>query len=259
MPANKGEDPERLIEVAGLRKDFGRLRAIDDVSFAIARGEVVGLVGPNGAGKSTTIHILLGLIEPTAGLIRLFGRDIRHDRETVLDRVNFTSPYVNFPARLTVFENLMVYARLYAVDARRQRVRELLEIFGVAHLASRPVARLSSGELARVRLCKALLNRPRLLLLDEPTANLDPPAAAAVKRILLDGSRRNGVTILYTSHDMAQVEELCDRVLFMTRGRIIANGTPLEVTRQILHEERQTPALAEAFLRIGHRVPHEAP
>jgi len=240
-----------FVTAAGLTKSFGSFTAVDDVTFHVAAGEIVGLVGPNGAGKTTIVHMLLGLITPSGGTVRLFGKDLERDRESILSRLNFTSPYMGFPRRLTVTENLDVYARLYAVPDRADRIAELLAQFGIAHLATSPVARLSSGETTRVGLCKAFLNRPVLLLLDEPTAFLDPEAALSVRRLLADMQQRDGTTILYTSHNMREVQHLCDRVLFLKRGRIVATGTPLEVTRDLLGASRDVPALEEAFIRIA--------
>jgi len=242
-----------LLQVINLRKDFGDFRAVDDLSFTVSEGEVVGLLGANGAGKSTTIHMLLGLILPTAGTILLFGKDILHHHEEVFGAINFTSPYAGFPGRLSAYENLMVYAGLYGVRKRRAKVHELLELFGIASLARKPVAQFSSGEVARLRLCKAFLNDPKLLFLDEPTANLDPLAAAQVKKILVERQQRDGTAILLTSHNMTEVEELCRRVLFMSGGRIVADGTPVEVTRKFLNEDRAEPALTDVFIRIGER------
>jgi ABC-2 type transport system ATP-binding protein len=241
------------IVVEHLGKTFGALRAVDDVSFEVGAGEIVGLVGPNGAGKSTLVHMILGLIAPTTGAVRLFGTHVEDDRERTLQRVNFTSPYASFPKRLTVEENLDVYARIYNVRDRARRISELLDYFGIAGLRGVQVSRLSSGETTRVGLCKALLNAPELLLLDEPTAFLDPQAALQVRELLLAEQRRRGTTILYTSHNMREVQRLCDRIVFINRGRIVASGTPLEVTRTILGAARDAPALEEAFIRIAAR------
>src|SRR5438067_4799741 len=165
------------VHVQNLTKRFGDFTAVDDISFYIGPGEILGLLGPNGAGKTTTIQMLLGIITPTAGRIAVLGLDLHRERTRVLQQVNFSSAYVALPPRLSVWQNLEIYARLYSVPDRRARIEELLASFEVAHLRDRPVGTLSSGETARVNLCKALLNRPRVLLLDEPTASLDPDAA----------------------------------------------------------------------------------
>jgi ABC-2 type transport system ATP-binding protein len=249
-----------LVEVEHLTKVFNRdFKAVDNVSFNVREGEIVGLLGPNGAGKTTTIHILLGLIAQTSGTVRIFGLPFDKHREEILQRANFSSPYVAFPFRLTVYENLMVFAQLYVIRHPAKKIAELMERFGIGALRNTPVARLSSGETTRVGLCKAFLNDPELLLLDEPTAYLDPQVALQVKEGLLEMRQRYGTTILYTSHNMAEVERMCSRIIFLSRGRVIATGTPIEVTQKLLNENRNTPALEEVFLRVaaGHS-PYEA-
>jgi len=238
------------VEVEHLSKAFGGLKVVDDVSFAIEEGDFIGLLGPNGAGKSTTIYMMLGLISPSSGKIRMLGRDLRSDRQEILARINFTAPYVAFPARLTAFENLMVFAHLYGVARPAEKIMGLLELFDVQHLRNKPVGRLSSGENARVGLCKALLNDPELLLLDEPTAYLDPHISAMVTATLAALSK-HGTTIIYTSHNMREVETLCNRIIFLSRGRVIADGQPLQVTQAVLRDNRSDPALGEVFLRLA--------
>lgn len=247
-----------LVTVECLTKIYGGFKAVDDVSFVVQPGEVAGLVGPNGAGKTTIIHILLGLISTNAGAVRLFGKSLDADREQILQRLNFTSPYMAFPARLTVLENLRVFALIYNVRNPAQKIIELLERFGIEHLKNKPISRLSSGETTRVGLCKAFLNNPELLLLDEPTAYLDLQVARQVRDVLLDLQRSRGTTILYTSHNMHEVQRMCNRVIFLSHGRVIATGTPIEITRKILKEDRASPALDEVFIRIAGRGPDEA-
>ncbi|MBV8771118.1 MAG: ABC transporter ATP-binding protein [Deltaproteobacteria bacterium] len=247
-----------VVTVDHLTKVFGRFKAVEDVSFAIHKGEIVGLVGPNGAGKTTTIHMLLGLIAPTSGNITLFGRHYEGHREEILQKLNFTSPYMAMPGRLTVCENLKVFARIYNVRDASAKIDQLLHSFGILHLKGKPVARLSSGESTRVVMCKAFLNDPELLLFDEPTAYLDPEAALQVREILLDLQARRGTTILITSHNMRDVQRMCGRVVFLNRGRVMATGTPIEVTRQVLNEDRDVPALDEVFIRIAREQVDEA-
>ena len=242
-----------LLEVRHLTKTFRNFRAVDDVSFCVYKGEIVGLVGPNGAGKSTVVHMLAGLITPSAGTFSMFGKSLNTHREQILQRLNFTSPYVAFPARLTVRENLAVYARLYNVSDPMDKIADLLDRFDVRKLANKPISRLSSGETARVALCKAFLNDPELLVLDEPTVYLDPLIALEVRDVLLDLQRSRGTSILYTSHNMAEVERMCNRVVFLSHGRVTATGSPIEVTRAILAEHRDEPALEEVFIRIARR------
>jgi len=239
-----------LVEIENLTKTFGDFRAVDDVCFSIPRGEIIGLLGPNGAGKTTTIHMILGLITPTSGRINIFGKSMATDREYILEQMNFTSPYVAFPFRLTVLENLKVFARIYNLPRPRERIDELLERFGITKLRDKAISRLSSGENTRVGLCKAFLNDPRLLLLDEPTAYLDPEVAWQVKNALLEAQREKGTTILYTSHNMDEVERMCKRIIFLHHGKVIAAGSPIEITQTILEEEREEPALEEVFMRV---------
>ncbi len=240
-----------IVKVGGLCKSFGSFRAVDDVSFTVAQGCVIGLIGPNGAGKTTIVHTMLGLITPDAGEIMLFEKVLAHHREEILRRLNFTSPYVNFPGRLTVLENLLICAGLYGVRKPKQKIIDLLEEFGILALAGQPVSRLSSGEVTRMALCKAFLNSPELLLLDEPTAYMDPFAAQRTRATLLDLQHRLGTTILFTSHNMREVQQICDGVIVLNKGRIICAGSPVEVTRSVLHEDRATAALEEVFLRIA--------
>ncbi|MGH7864824.1 MAG: ABC transporter ATP-binding protein [Candidatus Binataceae bacterium] len=244
----------KIIEVQNLTKTFGGFRAVDDVSFTVEKGEIVALLGPNGAGKTTTIQMVLGLVTPSAGAIRIFGKPFDENREEILQLMNFTSPYVAFPYRLTVMENLAVYARMYAVANPAQRIAALLEEFGVSELARKPVSALSSGENTRVNLCKAMLNDPQLLLLDEPTAYLDPDIAWRVKEYLQRAQRERGITIVYSSHNMSEVERLCSRIIFLHRGRIIAEGSPLAVTEFLLDEQRGEAALEEVFLRVARGI-----
>jgi len=243
-----------LVQVENLTKQFDDFIAVKGVSFGIERGEIVGLLGPNGAGKTTTIQMILGLVTPTTGDIRIFGKSMATHRAEILQRMNFTSPYVSFPFRMTVQENLNVFARLYGIDHARERIAAMLEQFDVARLRDKPIARLSSGENTRVGLAKALLNDPELLLLDEPTAYLDPEIAHQVKQQLLAANRERGMTILYTSHNMAEVEQLCSRIVFLNHGRVIAIGSPIEITHAILKEERDEPALEEVFMRVAREA-----
>jgi len=249
---------EPAIQVAGLRKSYGEFEAVRGIDFEVSPGEVFGLLGPNGAGKTTTIHMILGLISPTSGEVRIFGKRFEEHRQEILEQMNFTSPYVAFPIRLTVFENLMVFARMYNLPHPRAKIAELAKLFDIEELLRKPVSRLSSGETTRIGLCKAFMNDPKVLLLDEPTAYLDPQIASQVKGILLDMQRERGTTILYTSHNMAEVERMCARIIFLSRGRVLASGTPIEVTQTILQEDRDEPALEEVFLHVAQRQTNEA-
>lgn len=248
-----------VVDVRRLTKTFGKLCAVDDVSFSVRKGEIVGLVGPNGAGKTTIVHMLLGLVTPSAGTFSLFGKSLDKDSEYILQRLNFISPTVAFPRRLTVRENLAVFARIYNVRNPAERIAELLDRFAIRRLENKPIWRLSSGEATVVGLCKAFLNDPELLLLDEPTAYLDPLMTLEVRDVLLDLQRSQGTSILYTSHNMPEVERMCSRIVFVSHGRVIASGTPIEVTRNILAEHRNEPALEEVFLHIAREQRDAAP
>jgi ABC-2 type transport system ATP-binding protein len=242
------------LEVSQLTKTYRAFRAVDDVSFTAQEGEIVGLLGPNGAGKSTTILMILGLISPCAGTVRIFGKSLEKHREEILSRTNFCGPAMPFPGRLTVFENLMIFARLYGVRRPAARVGEVLRLFQMESMRDTPVVFLSTGQSTLVGLCKALLNEPRLLLLDEPMAALSPNVADDAKRVLVDFQRQHGTTIIYTSHNMFEAEELCSRVIFLVQGRVYLEGTPLDVTRTVLSSERPKPALREVFLEIARKT-----
>ncbi len=219
---------EPAIEVAHLTKIFDGVTAVDDISFTIARGSVTGLLGGNGAGKTTTIGMLMGLVLPTSGEVRVLGADMRRDRHRVLARMNFESPYVDMPHRLTVRQNLSVFGRLYAVADVDARIRRLARELAFEDLLDRKAGQLSAGQKTRVALAKALLNEPDVLLLDEPTASLDPDTADWVRTHLEAYRRDRQATILLASHNMAEVERLCDRVIMLKQGRIIGDGSPDE-------------------------------
>jgi len=219
---------------------------VDGLSFTVARGEIFGLLGPNGAGKTTTIQLLLGLTTPTSGEIRVLGLPLLERRREILQRSNFSSAYVSLPSNLTVRENLEVFARLYGVADRRRRIAEVLELFEISDTLKRLTGALSSGQATRLNLCKAFLNDPEVLFLDEPTASLDPDIAEKVRATLQRIQRERSVTMLYTSHNMREVEILCDRVLFLSRGRAVREGTPAEVLAAS-HAE----SLEELFIAIA--------
>jgi ABC-2 type transport system ATP-binding protein len=235
-----------VLHVEHLTKRFGNATVVDDLSFSVSSGEIVGFLGPNGAGKTTTLAMLLGLLLPTSGRIRVLGLPMPEERQRILARVNFTSPYVSLPGNLTVVENLMVFARLYGIRDARRRIDELLARFALAEMRSRPTARLSSGEGTRLGLVKGLLNDPDVFFLDEPTASLDPDSAARVRESLGDIRRERRMTIFYTSHNMQEVERLSDRILFLHKGRLIAEGPPGDVLRRFARA-----TLEEMFLDVA--------
>jgi ABC-2 type transport system ATP-binding protein len=235
-----------VIDVAHLTKRYGSLTVVDDLSFTVAPGEIVGFLGPNGAGKTTTLAMLLGLVLPTSGRVLVLGLPMPGQRQRILARVNFTSPYVALPGNLTVDENLRVFGHLYGVRDVGARSESLLERFGIAQMRRRAVGRLSSGESTRLGLVKALLNDPEILLLDEPTASLDPDGAQRVRDGLREIRRERRMTIFYTSHNMQEVERLSDRILFLHQGRLIADGPPGDVLRAFARD-----TLEEMFLDVA--------
>lgn len=239
--------PEQpIIEVHRLTKHFGDVTAVNALSFTVDKGEILGLLGPNGAGKTTTIQMLLGLTTPTSGDIRIFGLDVRKHRLAILQRVNFSSAYVSLPSNLTGRENLTVFARLYGVRKPQQKIDALLNLFEIPQARDRVSGALSSGQLTRLNLCKAFLNDPEVLFLDEPTASLDPDIADKVRSTLRQIQRERGVTILYTSHNMREIELMCDRVIFLSRGNIVAEGAPKEIL-----ERARTQSLEDVFISIA--------
>jgi len=242
--------PEPVIFVENLVKRYGATLAVDGISFAVERGVTTALLGGNGAGKTTTLSILLGLLLPTSGLVRIFNEDVLHHRYRVLPRMNFSSPYVDLPHRLTVRQNLVIYARLYGLPQRDERIAALAQDLQIEALLERPAGKLSSGQKTRVALAKALLNEPELLLLDEPTVSLDPDTGDWVRGYLEDYRARTGATIMLASHNMAEVERLCSEVLMMRAGRIVDRGSP-----EALIERYGRTNLEEVFLHIARARP----
>lgn len=224
---------QKILEVNHLIKRFGSFTAVDDISFSVKEGEIVGLLGPNGAGKTTTIHMLLDLMTPTSGAIRYFGREFPKEREYCLSHINFASAYAKLQAKMTVSQNLLIYAGLYAVTNAKKKVKDLLELLEVTPVANELFWKLSSGQKTRVIFAKALLNNPRLILMDEPTASLDPDIATKIISLVAKLKKEEGVSILYTSHNMEEVERLCDRVVFLDHGKIVAVDTVLGLTKRI--------------------------
>jgi ABC-2 type transport system ATP-binding protein len=246
------------IRVAGLTKRYGDTLAVDAIDFFVPAGATFGLLGGNGAGKTTTIAMLLGLLIPTAGSIFALGHDMARDRFAALARMNFSSPYVALPHRLTVAENLRVYGHLYNVRGLDRRIAALAAELDIEALLDRPAGELSSGQKTRVALAKSLINRPELLLLDEPTASLDPDSGDMM-RSLLEGYRaESGCTILLASHNMAEVERLCTDVLMMKKGRIVDRGTPEELLDRYGRETLEDVFLDIARNRSGTRLAEPA-
>ncbi len=237
-----------ILEARGLTKKFKALIAVDNISFTMNSGEILGLIGPNGAGKTTTMQMLLDLITPTSGSVSIFGLDMRRERAEILKRVNFSSSYISLPFALTVEENLKVFARLYGIQGAGKKIGRLLEIFEIDNIRKETTRRLSSGQITRVCLAKALLNDPEILFLDEPTASLDPDMADKTRTLLKRLNREKHISILYTSHNMAEMEELSDRIIFLNKGRILATEEP-----HLLLERFRAKDLEEVFIKIARQ------
>jgi ABC-2 type transport system ATP-binding protein len=248
IPNAGGGAMPRPVEVRSLRKSYREVMAVDGISFGLNGGSVTALLGGNGAGKTTTISMLMGLVVPTSGEARVFGADMARERHKVLHRMNFESPYVDVPMRLTVRQNLQIYGRLYGLNDLAGRIAEIAAELRLTELLDRLYGKLSAGQRTRVSLAKALLNEPELLLLDEPTASLDPDTADWV-RTKLEGYRNvRRATIVLASHNMAEVERLADRVIMLEKGRVIADETPADLIKRFGRE-----TLEEVFLAIARR------
>jgi ABC-2 type transport system ATP-binding protein len=238
--------PKPIVEVRNLTKRFGNFTAVDNISFDINEGEILGLLGPNGAGKTTTIHMLLGLITPSSGNIKMFGLDLAQHREAILQQVNFSSTYISMPFSLTVEENLKVIARLYGLQNIQQRIDDIIGKLEMGDIQHKLTRKLSSGQMSRLTLAKALMTEPKVLFLDEPTASLDPDIVNKIKAFLKEYKRTTGLSILYTSHNMREMEEMSNRIIFLQHGRIVAEGT----SDQIIQRYGQRD-LEEVFLKLA--------
>jgi ABC-2 type transport system ATP-binding protein len=235
-----------VLSVLDLRKTYGDAVAVDGISFEVGRNEIVGLLGPNGAGKTTTINMVLGVLAPSAGRIVIEGVDIADDRAQALEYTNFAAVYAPLPGNLTVYQNLRVFGMMYAVKPLRERIEALLEEFDLHKFRDVKCGVLSSGEQTRVGLAKALINNPQLLLLDEPTASLDPATARDIRARIRENTARGTAGVLWTSHNMYEVEEVCDRVLFLSRGKILLEGDPKTLPR-----EHGKETLEELFVTVA--------
>jgi ABC-2 type transport system ATP-binding protein len=243
--------PPAILSVERLCKSFKHLRAVDGVTFHVAPGEIVGLVGPNGAGKTTTINMILGVLEPTAGRIEIEGVNLATDRSRALARTNFAAVYAPLPGNLTVEQNLRVFGMIYAVEGLGERIEQLLAAYDLARFRKTKAGVLSSGEQTRLGLAKAMLNRPRLLLLDEPTASIDPSSARDIRAGISEFVDAGHCGVLWTSHNMYEVEAVCDRVLFLSRGRILLEGDP-----KTLPHEHGAANLDDLFVAVAHEALH---
>ena len=237
---------DAVIETRNLTKRFRDVMAVDGLDLSVTKGSVTALLGGNGAGKTTTLSMLLGLLSPTSGSIRIFDEDFVANRFPALGRMNFSSPYVDLPQRLTVRENLTVYAKLYGISQTKPIVEKLAEDLQLSEFIDRRVRRLSSGQKTRVSLAKAFVNEPDLLLLDEPTASLDPETAVWIREFLKSYCRRRQATILFASHDMREVELLCDDVVLLRKGKLVERGAPEELINRF---GRKT--LEDVFLEVA--------
>ena len=248
-----------VLEVKNLTKKFpssakategrGYFVAVDNVSFNVAEGQVLGFLGPNGAGKSTTIFCILGLIEKDGGQIKIFGKEFSQHRSQILQDVNFASNETQLPWNLTVYENLLVYAHLYSINNVRKRITELLDVFEISNLKKNMVRDLSTGQRARLSLVKAFLNRPKLLLLDEPMASMDPDVVDKGINLIKRLQKEEKMSIVYTSHNMWEIEEIANDIIFINHGKIVAQGSPIDLTKKGLGGSKE-PNLREVFIHI---------
>ncbi len=235
------------VEVKDLRKQFNSTVAVDGITFQVKQGEIVGLLGANGAGKTTTMHILLGVVTPSSGTIKIFSQDPERQRIAVLKRMNFASAYQFMAGNLSLWENLYFFSEIYQIKNSKNKIDYLLDLFELSHLKNKKAGGLSSGEQTRLNLCKSLINDPELLLLDEPTASLDPYMADKVRKILAHIHNQTNMTIINTSHNMIDVHELCQRVLFMQKGKIIAQGSSAQIMSQF-----SSSSLDEVFIALAN-------
>lgn len=226
-----------VLDVKNLTKKFREFVAVDGISFHIKKGEVVGFLGPNGAGKTTTIQMLLGITTHTSGTIHYFGKDFAKNRSSILKRINYASAFNTLQGRISVWENLMVFSYLYNVSDKKKRIMELISYFESEELLPKPYWDLSAGQRTRVNIIKSLLNDPELILLDEPTASLDPDVADKTLSLIEELRHTKNISLLFTSHDMDEITRICDRVIFLDQGKIVAEDTPLNLTKRISRAE----------------------
>ena len=239
-----------IVEVKDLKKVYSPkknpVEALRGISFSVQKGEAFGILGVNGAGKSTTLNILIGLLAPTAGTIQIFGTDFATHEEKVKERMNIATAYADLANNLSVYRNLKVFGLMYGIAGYERKITELLNVFGIEHLRDKWFGDLSAGERTRVNLCKSLINEPEILLLDEPTASLDPSIAAKIRTHLLHLKEEKKLTIIVTSHNMQEVEQMCDRVALLHKGRIYMIDTP-----ELLAKAHKAPGLEEVFIKLA--------
>ena len=239
-------DDEPILRIQGVTKDYGPLKAVDHISFSINSGRIVGLLGPNGAGKTTTINMILGILEPSRGSIEIFGKNLRDDRSKISKSTNFAAVYAHMPANLTVWQNLYIFGLLYEVRNLKERIKLILREFDLEGFSDTKAGLLSSGEASRLNIAKAIINNPRLLLLDEPTASLDPSISQIVRQKIRQYVEKTKTATLWTSHNMQEIEAVCDQVLFLSHGKILLSGNP-----KTLPSEHGKKDLEELFISIA--------
>ena len=237
---------DSVLEVINLQKIYKNTNAVNGISFNVRPNEIVGLLGPNGAGKTTTINMILGILEPTEGSIRIEGIDIAHKRSEALSRTNFAAVYAQVPGNLTVFQNLYIFGLIYGINNLKTRIAEIMTDMDLERFKNVKCGVLSSGEQTRVSLAKAMLNYPHLLLLDEPTASLDPSTAQIIRKKIKDYATNGTGGVLWTSHNMNEVAEVCDRILFLSHGKILLEGDPKALPREHGKEN-----LEELFISVA--------
>lgn len=238
---------EEILKVTGFVKRYGSFLAVDNISFSVMPGEIVGLLGPNGAGKTTTINSILGILEPSSGLIEINGKKMgAKDGSEIKKRTNFAAVYAQLPGNLTVWENLYFFGLLYQVHRLKERIKVLLREFDLEGFAKTKVGFLSSGEMSRLNLAKAVINEPILLLLDEPTASLDPSAAKLIRDKIKEQTQRTKTGVLWTSHNMYEIDAVCDKVLFLSHGKVLLSGNP-----KTLPQENGKKNLEDLFISVA--------
>lgn len=215
-----------VVAVKNLTKKFDSFYAVNDISFGVGEGEIVGLLGPNGAGKTTTINMILGILEPSSGKVEIFGKDLKRNRSEIAGNINFAAVYAHLPLNLTVWQNLYIFGLLYGVKNLEEKIRALIAEYGLEKFKDSKAGLLSSGEASRLNLAKAVINTPKLLLLDEPTASLDPDVAQHTREKIKVYVKKTNAAVLWTSHNMKEIEEVCDKVMFLSKGKILLSGNP---------------------------------
>jgi ABC-2 type transport system ATP-binding protein len=237
---------DAILNISGLTKEYKDFLAVDNISFSIKPGEILGLLGPNGAGKTTTINMIINILTPTKGKIKILGRDISKKRSEISQRVNFAAVYAHLPSNLTVYENLYIFGLIYNVENLKERINSLIKEFELEKFIHTKSGLLSSGEYTRLNIAKAIINKPSLLLMDEPTASLDPSVADSIREMIIRYVRETKSAVLWTSHNMQEIEKVCDRVLFLSHGKILLEGDPKN-----LPEANGKKNLEELFISIA--------